>query len=160
MGNKKKQEEKNGDFRQISKNRKAYHDYEVLDTYEVGIELTGTEVKSLRAGKINLGDGFAVIKNGQVWLQNVHISPFEQGNRFNPETTRQRRLLLHKNQILTLQQQTDRQNLTLVPLSVYFKKQWVKIQLGLCRGRKAHDKRHKIADADNKRRLAALMKHR
>ena len=154
-----KKDEKS-DFKQISKNRKAYHDYEVLDTYEVGIELTGTEVKSLRAGKVNLGDGYAVIKNGQVWLQNVHISHFEQGNRFNPETTRLRRLLLHKKQILLLEQETNRNNLTLVPLSIYFKRQWVKVQLGLCKGRKAHDKRHKIADADNKRRLAALMKHR
>lgn len=157
---KQKKQKESSDIKSISKNRKAYHDYEVLDSYEVGIELSGTEVKSLRAGKINLSDGYAIIKNGQVWLQNVHISPFEQGNRYNQESVRQRRLLLHKREILYLQQQTDKQPLTLVPLSVYFKKQWVKIQLGLCKGRKAYDKRQKKAEADSKRHLAAVMKYR
>lgn len=148
-------------FRNIAQNRKARHDYEVLDKFEVGIELTGTEVKALRAGKANLSDGYATIKRGQVFLHNVHISPFEQGSIFNHQPLRDRRLLLHKKEILNLQQQLDRQNnLTLVPLSIYFKKQWVKIELGLCRGRKQYDKRQKIASDQNKRRLAAVMKYR
>lgn len=160
MANKDNKKSEPSIFKTISKNRKARHDYEVLETLEVGIELTGTEVKALRAGKANLSDGYAVIKKGQVWLQNCHISPFEQGSIYNHEPLRVRRLLLHKNQILTLQQKTDRQQLTLVPLSIYFKKQWVKIELGLCRGRKSYDKRQVKMANDNKRHLAAVMKNR
>jgi len=148
-------------YKNIAENRKARHDYEVLDKIEVGIELTGTEVKSLRAGKANLSDGYAVIKRGQVFLQNVHISPFDQGSIYNHQPIRERRLLLHKREILALEQQLKRQtNLTLVPLSIFFKKQWVKISLGLCRGRKEYDKRQVKSDAQNKRRLAQVMKMR
>jgi SsrA-binding protein len=147
-------------FKTISKNRKARHNYEVIETLEVGIELTGTEVKALRAGKANLADSYAVIKKGQVWLQNCHISHYDQGNIFNHQPMRIRRLLLHKNQILNFQQKVDRQQLTLVPLSIYFKKQWVKIELGLCKGRKDYDKRQKLMSDQNKRHLAAVMKNR
>ncbi len=148
-------------YKNIADNRKARHDYEVLEKLEVGIELTGTEVKSLRAGKANLSDGYAVIKRGQVFLQNVHISPFDQGSIYNHQPIRERRLLLHKREILALEQQMKRQtNLTLVPLSIFFKKQWVKISLGLCKGRKEYDKRQAKSDAQNKRRLAQVMKMR
>lgn len=148
------------DYKQISKNRKAYHDYEVIKDYEVGIELTGTEVKALRAGKVNLSDGHAMVKNGEVFLHNVHIGQYDNGNIFNHTPLRVRKLLLHKKEILYLFQQTNKQPLTLIPLSIYFKKQWVKVKLGLCRGRKNYDKRRKLQDADNKRRLANLMKNR
>jgi len=147
-------------IKNIAQNRKARHDYEVIDTWETGIELTGTEVKSLRLGKVNIADSFAEIYKGQVWLNNLHISPYEHGNRFNHEMTRKRRLLMHKKEIEYLFRQTDRQPLTLIPLSIYFKKQWVKIQIGLCKGLKKYDKRQKIAEEDSKRRLAALKKMR
>ena len=147
-------------IKNIAQNRKARHDYEIIDSWEAGIELTGTEVKSLRLGKINIADSFAEIYKGQIWLKNLHISPYEQGNRFNHEMTRTRRLLMHKKEIAYLFRQTNRQPLTLIPLSVYFKKQYVKIQIGLCRGLKKYDKRQKIAEEESKRRLAALKKMR
>lgn len=148
-------------FKSIAQNRKARHDYEVLSKLEVGIELTGTEVKALRAAKVNLSDGYATIKRGQVFLHNVHISPFDHGSIFNHTPIRDRRLLLHKSEILKLEQQLGRQtNYTLVPLSIYFKKQWVKIELGLCQGRKQYDKRQKIAADQNKKRLATIMKYK
>ena len=157
----KKTEEKSGVYiKNIAQNRKARHDYEVIDSYEAGIELTGTEVKSMRLGKVNIADSFAEIRKGQIWLNNLHISLYEQGNRFNHETTRQRRLLMHKKEIEYLFRQTDRQPLTLIVLSIYFKKQWVKIQIGLCRGLKKYDKRQKIAEEESKKRLAALKKMR
>jgi SsrA-binding protein len=157
----KKTEKNNGVYiKNIAQNRKARHDYEVIDSWEAGIELTGTEVKSIRAGKINISDSFAEVKKGQLWLHNLHISPYDQGNRYNHESTRQRRLLMHKKQIEYLLRQTDRQPQTLIPLSIYFKKQYVKIQIGLCRGLKKYDKRQKIAEEESKRRLAALKKLR
>jgi len=143
----------------IARNRKAYHNYEVLEKIETGIELEGTEVKSIRAGKINLLDSYAVCKNGELFLNHMHISPFEQGNRFNHEPYRMRKLLLHKKEILRLAGEIERKHLTLIPLSVYFKKQWVKIEIGLCRGRKKYDKRQKIAANESKKRLANVMKY-
>ncbi len=143
----------------IARNRKAYHNYEVLEKIETGIELEGTEVKSIRAGKINLLDSYAVCKNGELLLNHMHISPFEQGNRFNHEPYRMRKLLLHKKEILRLAGEIERKHLTLIPLSVYFKKQWVKIEIGLCRGRKKYDKRQKIAANESKKRLANVMKY-
>lgn len=158
---KKKNAKEDSIFKNIAQNRKARHDYEILDKFETGIELMGTEVKALRAGKCNLSDGYATIKRGQVFMHNVHISPFDHGSIFNHQPIRDRRLLLHKREILYLEQQLSRhQNLTLVPLSIYFKKQWVKIELGLARGRKQYDKRQKIAEDQNKRRLAAVMKYK
>ena len=144
----------------VAQNRKARHDYEVIDSWEAGIELTGTEVKSMRQGRINFADSFAEIRKGEIWLYNLHISPYEQGNRFNHEATRPRRLLLKKKEIIYLFRQTDRQPLTLIPLSIYFKRHWVKIQIGLCKGLKKYDKRQKIAEEESKRRLAALKKLR
>lgn len=142
----------------IARNRKAFHNYEVLEKIETGIELKGTEVKSIRAGRINLLDSYAVYCRGELFLNNMHISPFEQGNRFNHEPYRTRKLLLHKKQVARLGSEVDRKHLTLIPLSVYFKNQWVKLELGLCRGRKKYDKRQKIAAKESKKRLANVMK--
>ena len=142
----------------IARNRKAFHNYEVLEKLEAGIELQGTEVKSIRAGRINLLDSYAVCSNGELRLVHLHISPFEQGNQFNHDPYRQRKLLLHKKQINHLAGEVERKQLTIIPLTVYFKKQWVKIELGLCRGRKKYDKRQKIAAGESKKRLANIMK--
>ncbi len=156
MANKPKE---NSPVKFVSKNRKAYHDYEVVKEFEAGIELTGTEVKALRAARVNLSDGHGVVKNGQVFMHNVHIGQYDHGNLYNHEPLRNRRLLLHKKEILYLFQQTNKQPLTIIPLSIYFKRQWVKIKIGLCKGRKNFDKRHKIQDAENKRSLARMMKN-
>ncbi len=142
----------------IARNRKAFHNYEVLEKIETGIELKGTEVKSIRAGRINLLDSYAVCGSGGLLLNHMHISPFEQGNRFNHDPYRQRKLLLHKRQIIRLRKEIEKKKLTLIPLSVYFKKQWIKLELGLCRGRKKYDKRQKIAAKESKKRLANIMK--
>lgn len=143
----------------IARNRKAFHDYEVLEKIETGIELMGTEVKSIRAGKVNLKDCYAVRIKGEFFLNHMHISPFEKGNIFNHDPYRTRKLLLHRKEILRLGSEIERKHLTLIPLSVYFKKQWVKLELGLCRGRKKYDKRQKIAADESKKRLAKVMKY-
>lgn len=143
----------------VARNRKAFHNYEVLEKIEVGIVLQGTEVKSIRAGKINLSDSYAVCTDGELMLKSLHISPFEQGNIFNHDPYRQRKLLIHKKQIRHLTSEVDRKRLTLIPLSVYFQKQWVKVEIGLCRGRKKYDKRQKMATQDSKKRLANIMKY-
>lgn len=143
----------------IAKNRKAFHDYEVLEKVETGIVLQGTEVKSIRAGKVNLKDSYAVRYKGELLLNHMHISPFEKGNVFNHDPYRIRKLLLHKKEIVRLGYEIEKKHLTLIPLSVYFKKHWVKLELGLCRGRKKYDKRRKIADRDSKKRLANVMKY-
>ncbi|MGM0443526.1 MAG: SsrA-binding protein SmpB [Fibrobacterota bacterium] len=157
-----KKNSKKGDkpsiFRNISKNRKAYHNYEVLKTFEAGIELTGTEVKALRAGKVNLSDGFVQFRHGEAYLTNVHIGLYENGNLFNHSENRERKLLLHSKEILYLFQQTNKQPLTVVALEIYLKKQWVKVKIGLCRGRKSYDKRQKIKDQENRKKLDAVMK--
>lgn len=142
----------------IVTNRKAFHDYEVIEKIEAGIELQGTEVKSIRAGKVNLLDSYAVNKNNELILVHMHISPFEQGNRFNHDPYRDRKLLLRKKEICRLTSEVERKQLTLIPVALYMKRQWVKIELGLCRGRKKYDKRQKLASDENKRRLAKLMK--
>ena len=143
----------------IAKNRKAFHDYEILEKIEVGIELKGTEVKSIRAGRINLLDSYAVCSRGELLLNHMHISPFEQANRFNHDPYRTRKLLLHKKQINHLRNEIERKQMTLIPLSVYFKKQWVKLEMGLCRGRKKYDKRQKIRAKESKKSLANVMKY-
>ncbi len=143
----------------IARNRKAFHDYEVIEKIEAGIELQGTEVKSIRAGRVNLLDSYAAYVRGELLLNHMHISPFEQGNRFNHEPYRTRKLLLHKKEIARLRIEVERKHLTLIPLSVYFKRQWVKMELGLCKGRKKYDKRQKIAAEESKKRLANVMKY-
>jgi SsrA-binding protein len=140
----------------IANNRKAFHDYEVLEKLEVGIALAGSEVKSIRAGKVNLTEAYAQCHGSEVILNNLHISPYERQGRYAPDPLRKRRLLLHRKQVIHLAAEVDRKRLTLIPLSMYFKNQWVKIELGLCRGRKKYDKRQKIAADENKRRLAQI----
>src|SRR5687768_3163644 len=131
----------------IARNKRARHDYAIIDTWEAGIVLTGSEVKSLRNGKANISDAYGIVKDGEVHLLNLHISPYEQANYFNHEPTRTRKLLLHKREIKKMIGAVERQGLTLVPLELYFKKGKAKVALGLGRGKKLYDKR-----ADEKRR--------
>lgn len=125
----------------IARNKRARHDYHILETWEAGIVLTGTEVKSLRAGKANLADAYAIVDHGEVYLLNLHISPYEQGNQFNHEPARTRKLLLHRKEIRRLIGSVERQGLTLVPLELYFKNGKAKVAIALARGKQLHDKR-------------------
>ena len=134
-------------IKQAAANRKAFHDYFVLDRYEAGIELSGTEVKSIRAGTLNLKDAFCTVKNGELFVRGMHISPYEKGNIFNRDPDRPRRLLMHKREILKLGAAVAQEGLALIPLSVYFKDSRVKVEVGLCKGKKLYDKR----EADAKR---------
>ncbi|HEY8371209.1 MAG TPA: SsrA-binding protein SmpB [Pseudonocardiaceae bacterium] len=140
----------------IVSNRKARHDYSVLDTYEAGIVLTGTEVKSLRAGRASLADAFATVDDGEVWLRNVHIPEYEQGTWTNHDPRRVRKLLLHKGEILRLVGKTREGGLTLVPLSLYFKDGKVKVELALAKGKKSYDKRADLAKRDAQRYIAKV----
>lgn len=144
----------------IAQNRKAYHDYEILEKVEVGIALAGSEVKSIRAGKVTIADSYAQCLEGELFLNNLHISSYERSGLYTPDPARRRKLLLHKRQIEYLCTEVDRKQLTLIPLSIYFKKQWVKIELGLCRGMKKYDKRQKIAKEESKRHLAQVVRNR
>ena len=144
----------------ISNNKKAYHDYFVIDKYEAGIELIGTEVKSLRMGKCSIKESFIREKDGQMFIYGMNISPYEKGNIFNRDPLRIRKLLLHKNEIRKLQVQVQQQGYTLVPLQVYFKGSLVKVEVGLCKGKKIYDKREDIARKDQKREAARDFKVR
>jgi SsrA-binding protein len=137
----------------IVSNRKALHDYFIFDRYEAGIVLKGTEVKSLRQGSANLQDGYAVIRNGELWLVGLHINPFEKGNINNHDPKRDRKLLLHKQEIRRVIGKLAEKGLTLVPLRMYFKKNIAKVELGLARGKKSYDKREAIAKRDVERQL-------
>lgn len=141
-------------------NRKARHEYELLDEYEAGIVLTGTEVKSLRSGKANIQDAFATVRDEELWLHNLYISEYTAGNRFNHEPKRQRKLLLHKREIRKLIGLLEQKGLTLVPLSLFFNnKGYVKVKLAVGRGKKSHDKRASEKDRDWKRQQSRIMKH-
>ena len=144
----------------LATNRKARHEYFIEETYECGIELKGTEVKSMRAGRANLKDSFAVIENGELYLYGMHISPYEQGNIFNVEPMRPRKLLMHKKEIMRLLGKTKEQGLTLVPLKAYFKKDKIKIELALAKGKKLYDKREAAAEKSAKREIEKAMKER
>ena len=144
----------------ITDNRKARHDYFVEETYEAGIELFGTEVKSLRAGTVNLKDSYCEIDGGELFALGVHISPYEQGNIFNKDPLRPKKLLMHKREIMKLTGLVSRDGYTLVPLSLYFKGSHVKMALGLCRGKKLYDKRDSIAKRDAERTIEREMKNR
>lgn len=146
--------------RQITDNRKARHDYFVHETYEAGLVLFGTEVKSLRAGKVNLKDGFVRIHHGELWLYNVHISPYEQGNRFNQEPLRNRKLLMHKSEIHRLFGKVQQKGYTLIPLSLYWSRGKVKVKLGLCTGKKNYDKRRDLAEKSAKRDMDRALAER
>lgn len=142
------------DVKVVASNRKARHDYEILDTIECGIALKGSEVKSLRAAKMQLKDSYAYIKGDEVWLHGAHIAPYTFSQAFSGhDPERERKLLLHRGEIDELRQRSEREQLTLVPLSVYFKKSRAKVELALVRGRKRHDKRHAIAERDLNREI-------
>ncbi len=152
--------EKKTDGKIITDNRKARHDYFIEETYEAGIELFGTEVKSLRAGTVNLKDSYCEIDKGELFALGIHISPYEQGNIFNKDPLRPRKLLMHKREIMKLAGLVARDGYTLVPLSLYFKGSHVKMALGLCRGKKLYDKRDDIARKDANREIERKMKER
>ena len=143
---------------QIADNRKAYHDYFVLEKIECGIELCGTEVKSIRAGEVNLKDAWCDIENGECFVKGMHISPYEQGNIFNRDPRRERKLLLHKREIMRLLGQVKQQGLTLIPLSLYFKGSRVKLCMGLCKGKKLYDKRDDMAKKAAQRDIERAVK--
>lgn len=144
----------------IAVNRKARHDYFVLETFETGIELVGTEVKSLRQGGVNLKDSWCSIENGELFVKGMHISPYEKGNIFNKDPLRTRKLLLHKREILKLLGQVSQKGYTIVPLQVYLKDSLVKVEIGLARGKKLYDKREDIAKKDQRREAERDMKVR
>lgn len=144
----------------IAQNRKARHEYEILDTYEVGVALVGTEVKSLRLGKAQMQDSYAVIEEGELFLHKFHISPYDLGNVHNHEPDRVRKLLMHRREIRKLYQRAVERGLTLVPLKIYFKGKVAKLELALVRGKKTHDKRDAIIERDARRELDRKMKER
>jgi len=144
--------------KRITENRQARHEYFVLETFEAGIELTGTEVKSIRQGSVNLKDSWCAIENGELFIKQMHISPYEKGNIFNRDPLRVRRLLMHKSEIIRLFGKQKQDGLTLVPLSLYFKDSRVKVQLGLCKGKKLYDKRQDAAKRDAKRSIDRALK--
>jgi SsrA-binding protein len=153
--------EKNNGYKIVSDNRQARFQYEILETYEAGIELTGTEVKSIRAGKVNLRDGFALIRDGEALLLNVHISPHQTTSQlFNHDPRRTRKLLLHRDEIRKLRGKVEQQGLTLVPLKMYLKRGWVKLDLALVRGKKLHDKREDVKRRDDQRDMQRALKNR
>jgi SsrA-binding protein len=151
--------DKNDGSKVVADNRQARFRYEILETYEAGIELKGTEVKSIRAGRVNLQDGYVLIRNGEAWLLNAHISPYQStSDYFNHDPRRTRRLLLHKQEIRKLTGKVEQQGLTLVPLKMYFKRGLVKITIALGKGKKLHDKRESIKERQDKRDMARAMK--
>lgn len=147
-------------FKTIAENRKARHDYFVLESYEAGIELVGTEVKAIRQGGVNLKDSWCSIDDGELWIKGMHISPYEHGNIFNRDPMRVRKLLLHRKEINKLFGTIKQEGLTLIPLSLYFKGSRVKVQVGLCKGKKLHDKRDAMAAAAAKRDIDRAIKEK
>lgn len=142
----------------IAQNRKAYHDYFVLETYEAGIELFGTEIKSIRAGRVNLKDSFCSVDDGEMYAIGMHISPYEQGNRFNRDPMRKKKLLLHKKEINKLFAESQQQGFSIIPLQLYIRKGRAKLQIGLCKGKKMYDKRAVQAKKDSDRAIERAMK--
>ena len=145
-------------IKQISKNRKAYHDYFVEESFEAGIELFGTEVKSIRQGTLNLKDSYCTIKDGEIFVRGMHISPYEKGNIFNREPLRDKKLLMHKKEILKLGGLVNQKGYTLVPLALYFSGSNVKMEVGLCRGKKLYDKRDSEAAKESAREIDRRMR--
>ncbi len=142
----------------IAQNKKAYHDYFIIEKYEAGIELFGTEVKSLRAGQVNLKDSFCKIYEGELYALGVHISPYEKGNIFNKDPMREKRLLMHKKEIMKLHGLVGREGYSLIPLSIYFKGSRAKMEIGMCKGKKLYDKRESDAKRDASRMMERTMK--
>ena len=149
---------KNTEDKPLAQNKKARHDYEIYETFEAGIVLTGTEIKSVRQAKIQLKDGFARVRNGEVWLSNVHIAPFEQGNIWNQDPDRTRKLLLKKKQITKLQNDLKGTGMTLVPLKVYLKNGFAKVLLGIAKGKHDYDKRESIKRREQERDIKRIIK--
>ena len=141
-------------------NRKARYDYEIEDTYEAGIVLTGTEIKSIRLGKVNIKDSYAIIRNDEIYLLNTHISIYEEGNRFNHEEDRTRKLLLHKKEILKLRDKLEKEGYTIIPLKIYFVKNKAKVLLGLAKGKKNYNKKETIKERDIQREMEKSLKYR
>ncbi len=146
------------DTKTIAQNKKAYHDYFIIESMEAGIELKGTEVKSLRAGRVNLKNSWCSIVDGEIFINGMHISPYEQGNIFNKDPMRVKKLLMHKREIMRLFGLVKQDGYSLIPVSVYFKKSRIKVQVGLCKGKKLYDKRADIAAKDAKRNIERHMK--
>ena len=146
--------------KQVAKNSKAYHDYFVEDKYEAGISLAGTEVKSIRQGNVNLKDSYCIVKDGEIRVHGMHVSPYEKGNIFNKDPLRPRRLLMHKREILRLFARTKQDGYAIVPLSVYFRGPRVKLEIGLAKGKKLYDKRETAAAKDARREMDRTMKSR
>ncbi|MBQ7668348.1 MAG: SsrA-binding protein SmpB [Clostridia bacterium] len=145
-------------IKEIASNKKAYHDYFINDIFEAGIELTGTEIKSIRLGNVNLKDSYAYIKSGELFISHMHISPYEEGNRFNADPLRERRLLVTKKEIYKLTGLIKQQGVTLVPVKLYFKGKWVKLSIGVGKGKKLYDKRDDIAKKTAQREIASRLK--
>lgn len=148
-----------GEGKLIAQNKKARHDYTIVDTMEAGIVLQGTEIKSIRNARINLKDGFVRVRNNEAWLMNVHISPYEQGNIFNHDPLRTRKLLLHKKQIQRLLVETKNTGMTIVPLKVYIKNGFAKVLIGLAKGKKEYDKRESIKRKEQERQISRVLKN-
>jgi len=146
------------DFKVVAQNRKARHDYFILETFEAGLALTGTEIKSIREGKISLQEGFSRIQDGEAWLEEVYIAPYEKGSWLNPPSKRRRKLLLHRDEIAQLQAKTAEKGLTVVPLRLYLKAGKAKVELGLARGKHLYDKRDAIAERDARREIERAMR--
>ena len=152
--------EKDYEHKVISQNKKAYHDYFVLEKYEAGISLSGTEIKSIRNGRVNLKDSYCEIDKLEMFVVGMHISPYEKGNIFNKDPYRERKLLLHKKEILKLYQKAGQQGCTIVPLSIYFKGKLVKVEIGLCKGKKMYDKRETELKKQEERDIGRYEKNR
>ena len=152
--------EQKGDSRTIARNEQAWHDYFVDETFEAGVELFGTEVKSLRAGAVNMKDSYCSFKNGEIFAQGMHISPYEKGNIYNKDPMRPKKLLMHKKEILKLAGKSAEKGFSVIPLSLYFKGSKVKMEIGLCRGKKLYDKREDAARRDMKREAERALKER
>ena len=147
--------------RTVAQNKKARFDFFILESMEVGIVLTGTEIKSVRAGQVNLKEGYAAVKDGELWLFGVHISPYEKGSYYNPDPVRPRKLLASKGQILRISQRIKEKGLTLVPLKMYLKEnRWAKVELGVAKGKQAHDKRDSLAERDAQREISRALRRR
>jgi SsrA-binding protein len=144
----------------VARNRRASHEYHILETWEAGLVLQGTEVKSLRDGKANINDAFGIVKDGAVWLLNMHVSPYERGGYTNHEPARTRKLLLHQKEIRRLIGAVERQGLTLVPLEVYFKNGYAKVRIALAKGKQQHDKRQAVRERDAQREMARAIRTR
>lgn len=144
---------------EVANNRKARHDYNILETYEAGISLTGTEIKSVRASKMNIKDGFVQARNGELWLENVNISIYDQGNMFNHDPLRNRKLLLHKKEIRKITSSIQEKGITVVPLKVYLKQGFAKVLIGVAEGKKQYDKRETIKKRDQEREIQRIVKN-